>query len=308
MQIILMEEEHLETIIELDQMVFQREEPRSIQNLQGLMRGDEDGCYVLMDGQGMVGYSFSKTMGDEGYLGPLGIHPSIQGQGKGKKLIQHSLDYLQSHCKVVGLEVRPEAGNNLGLYHKLGFHSTYPSLILKVPEKLPCPEGKANIGVGVNQDVDNFKVELFQPALDDRKESVLEKIDNWARQELGGVSYLKDLNLASKGGGDILIALYNDEPVGFLTFYPSVFLHLWGVVKPHPHQDHILKEMLMLFRESHGPGEVLLEVNTRYHNLVDFLLKEDFRIEKSVVRMLLEDFEGEHLKKSQNMVMRAWHA
>lgn len=308
MQIILMEEEHLETIIELDQMAFQREEPRNLQNLQGLMRGDEEGCYVLMDGQEMVGYSFSKTMGDNGYLGPLGIHPSLQGQGHGKKLIQHSLDYLQRHCKVVGLEVRPEAGNNLGLYHKLGFHSTYPSLILKVPEKLSSPEKKADPEDGVNPDVDNLKVELFQHALDDRNESVLEKIDNWTRQELGGVSYLKDINLASGSGGDVLIALYNDEPVGFLTFYPGVFLHLWGAVKPHTSQDQILKEMLILFCENHGQGEVLLEVNTRYHVLVDFLLKEDFRIEKSVVRMLLEDFEGEHLKKSQNMVMRAWHA
>lgn len=308
MQITLMEEEHLETIIKLDQLAFQREEPRSLENLRGLMMGDEKGCFVLMDGQELFGYSFCKTMGEEGYLGPLGIHPSIQGQGHGKKLILNSLDYLQSHCRVVGLEVRPEAGNNLGLYHKLGFHSTYPSLILKVPEKLPCPEGKANIGVGVNQDLENLKVELFQPALDDRKESLMEKIDNWTRKEMEEVSYLKDLNLVIEGGGDILVALYNNEPVGFLTFYRSVFLHLWGAVKPHPIQDQILKEMLMLFRENHGPGEVLLEVNTRYHDLVDFLLGEDFRIEKSVVRMLLEDFAGEHLKKSQNMVMRAWHA
>ena len=308
MQIILMEEEHLETIIELDQMAFQREEPRSLQNLQGLREGDEEGCFVLMDGQELVGYSFSKTMGEEGYLGPLGIHPSLQGQGRGKKLIQRSLDYLQRHCKVVGLEVRPEAGNNIGLYHKLGFNSAYPSLILKVPEKLSGPEKKANLGDGVNQDDDNLRVELFQPTLDNRKETVLEKIDKWTRQELGGVSYLKDLNLASRCGGDILIALHKDEPVGFLTFYPSVFLHLWGAVKPHPRQDQILKEILRLFREIHGPGEVLLEVNTCYHDLVDFILGEDFRIEKSVVRMLLEDFEGEHLKKSQNMVMRAWHA
>ena len=308
MQITMMGEEHLETIIKLDQMAFQREEPRSLQNLQGLREGDEEGCFVLMDDQELVGYSFSKTMGDEGYLGPLGIHPSLQGQGHGKKLIQRSLDYLQRHCKVVGLEVRPEAGNNLGLYHKLGFHSTYSSLILKVPEKLSDPEKKANLKYGVNQDDDNLTAEFFQPPLNDGEETVLDKIDKWTRKELGGVSYHKDLNLASEGGGDVLIALYNDEPVGFLTFYPGVFLHLWGAVKPHPSQDQILKEMLILFCEIHGQGEVLLEVNTRYHVLVDFLLKEDFRIEKSVVRMLLEDFEGEHLKKSQNMVMKAWHA
>jgi len=273
----MMGEEHLETIIKLDQMAFQREEPRSLQNLQGLREGDEEGCFVLMDDQELVGYSFSKTMGEEGYLGPLGIHLSLQGQGHGKILIQRSLDYLQRHCKVVGLEVRPEAGNNLGLYHKLGFNSAYPSLILRVPEKLSDPEKKANLKYGVNQDDDNLTVELFQPPLNDGKETVLDKIDKWTRKELGGVSYLKDLNLASEGGGDVLIALHNDEPVGFLTFYPGVFLHLWGAVKLHPSQDQILKEMLMLFREIHGQGEVFLEVNARYHDLVDFLFKGRFQ-------------------------------
>lgn len=79
-------------------------------------------------------------------------------------------------------------------------------------------------------------------------------------------------------------------------------------MKPRPCQKDVLKLSLNTFREAHGPGNVLLEVNSRYYELVDFLLEEDFRIQKSVNRMLLTDYEGQHLNKSPNFVMRAWHA
>lgn len=81
-----------------------------------------------------------------------------------------------------------------------------------------------------------------------------------------------------------------------------------GAVKPHIHQNQIIIEMIRLFRAVHGSGEISMAVNSRYQYLVDLLLKHNFKIEKSVVRMLMEDFEGEHLKKSSNMIIRAWHA
>jgi hypothetical protein len=62
------------------------------------------------------------------------------------------------------------------------------------------------------------------------------------------------------------------------------------------------------FMGIHGSEEIFLEVNTRYHKLVDYLLENKFRIKKSVNRMLLTAFEGRHLEKSSHFVMRAWHA
>ena len=45
---------------------------------------DPEGCFVLKDESKIVGFNYSKTMGNEGYLGPLGILPSYQNKGLGK--------------------------------------------------------------------------------------------------------------------------------------------------------------------------------------------------------------------------------
>ena len=108
-------------------------------------------------------------------------------------------------------------------------------------------------------------------------------------------------------GGEIINPLQKKEPLGVLASYTGVFFHLWGVIGPSPYQKDVLGLALKNFRETHVPGEILLEVNSRYIT-VDFLLENNFQIQKSVNRMLLTDFEGQHLKESSHFVMRAWHA
>jgi hypothetical protein len=305
-----MKDDHLEEILKIDQNAFQRDEPRTLLNLKGLREGDPEGCFVLMNGTNLVGYSFNKTMGEEGYLGPVGILTSFHGLGWGQKLIQHSLDYLKSRCNVIGLEVRPEAGNNLGLYHKLGFYSAFPSLIMEVPLKFEIQQKAFEIDNTAENgcERDRYDLELYSHMPEDRRKRFLDEIDIWTRHDLKGVSYRKDLELINAGGGDIIIISQNNQPLGFLASYSIVFLHLWGAIKPGTKEQDILKESLQLFREINPQGEVLIEVNTRYHNLVDILINEGFKIRKSVNRMILKGFEGEYLNKSCDFVMRAWHA
>ena len=306
MLIELMNDAHLEKILEVDQTAFEREEPRTVSNLKGLLEGDPEGCFVLMDGEDLVGYSFNKTMGQTGYLGPVGIQPSHQGQGWGQKLIQRSLDYLKSHCKVIGLEVRPDLGNNIGLYHKMGFHSSFPSLILEVPGNFH------NQQTQFGEDDDkirkhSYEIELYSEIQEHRKKLLLDKIELWTQKYLK-VSFRNDFELINSGGGDIIIISHQDEPLGFFAFYSMVFLHLWGAIKPNTCQKDVLGKGLHFFREINPKNEVLLEVNTCYQDLADYLLNEGFIIRKSVNRMLLKGFEGDYFKKSPNFVMRAWHA
>lgn len=305
-----MKDSHLEKILEIDQDAFQRDEPRTLRNLEGLRQGDPEGCFVLMDGKDLLGYSFNKTMGEEGYMGPVGIQPSLHGQGWGQKLIQCSLDYLRKRCKVIGLEVRPEAGNNLGLYYKLGFHSSFPSLILEVPEKFQIQHETSESDDGDENRCEKniYTTELFSQMPENWRKKFLDEIESWTRYDLKGISYKKDLELINAGDGDIIIISKNDKPMGFLASYSIVFLHLWGAIKPTACQQNILREALHFFREINPQDEVLLEVNTRYHDLVDLLMDEGFKIRKSVNRMLLKGFEGDYLKKSHDFVMRAWHA
>lgn len=309
MKIELMNDSHLEKILKIDQDAFQRDEPRTVSNLKGLREGDPEGCFVLMDGNDLVGYSFNKTMGEEGYLGPVGIQPSLHGRGWGQKVIQCSLDYLKSRCNVIGLEVRPELGSNIGLYHKMGFHSAFPSLILEVPENFKIQKETSE----ENEDEKrcrtwDYNLDIYSEMPENRREKLLDKIELWTLHDLKGISYRKDLELILAGGGEIIIISQDTEPMGFLAYYSIVFLHLWGAMKPTAYQKDFLRKGLHFFRNKNPQGEVLLEVNTRYQDLVNILLDEGLIIRKSVNRMLLNGFEGEYLEKSPDFVMRAWHA
>lgn len=313
MKIELMNEKHLEKIIEIDFMVFEREGPRTVSNLKGLRKGDPEGCFVLLEDDVLVGYSFAKTMGQEGFLGPLGLQPSLHGRGWGKKLIDHSLDYLKSRCKVIGLEVRPDIGNNIGLYHKLGFSSSFPSLILEVPEKFQNHKETSQLNADdkelINRyDLRNYDLRIYSKMSSDEKKLVLNSIELWTQHDLGGLTFKKDLELINDGEGDIIIISQNNEPVGFFAYYPVVFLHLWGAFKPIAYQKDVLKAALRFFRKINPQGEVFIGLNARYHDQLDLLIDEGCKIVKSVNRMLLEGFKGEHLKISPDFVMRVWHA
>ena len=80
-----MNDSHLEKILRIDQDAFQRDEPRTVSNLKGLREGDPEGCFVLMDGNDLVGYSFNKTMGEEGYLGLWAFNHHFMGWGGVRK-------------------------------------------------------------------------------------------------------------------------------------------------------------------------------------------------------------------------------
>lgn len=71
MQIKRMTAGHVKKLVEVDQIAFRREEARSQENLDALRLSDPEGCFVLLDGNSVVGYSYCKTMGSEGYLGQL---------------------------------------------------------------------------------------------------------------------------------------------------------------------------------------------------------------------------------------------
>jgi GNAT superfamily N-acetyltransferase len=284
----------LYNVISIDHEIFNRLSPRSAVNLKGLYITDPQGCFALWDNDKLVGYSFCRTMGSEGYLGPVGILPRYQKKGYGKKLISATLKYLKLKCSVIGLETQPEAGANLGLYHKMGFKTGFPSLILQLPDSI--------ISGKLCQIESISKMDISQ------QHFYLDTIDNWTRENLEGISYKRDLSITNKSGGIVLVAQKSGEPYGFLASFKSFFPHIWGVVETHRYQDEILISLLSNFRKSHGPGAVLLEVNTRYQKLVEILLKNDFKIKKSVNRMLLTGYEGKHMETSQDLIFRSWHA
>lgn len=276
---------HAKKLVEVDQIAFRREEARSQENLEALWLSDPEGCFVLLDGDSVVGYSYCKTMGSEGYLGPVGLLPEFQDSGYGKNLITRSLDYLKLHCIVIGLEVYPELGDNLGIYYKMGFTSGFPSILFRFPGELSVQR--------------KFQIKsLFEVSKRNQTE-ILQKIDSWTRNSFDGVSYLKDLRGTLDLNGLILVAFNDNEPIGFLAYKKTLLPYLWGITKPGKAQKKIIRELMAIFMQLNPACDVIVQVNSRYTNFIDLLFEMNFNVHRSVNRMLLRGYEGNHFNKSK---------
>jgi GNAT superfamily N-acetyltransferase len=289
---------------QVDHPAFDRHEPRSIENLQALRLSDPEGCFVIADGDELVGYSYSKVLGIEGYLGPLGLLPEYREAGYGKFLISESLQYLKSHCKVIGLEVLPEYGQNIGLYHRMGFVSGFPSLLFEFPEVTESSGGRDLSEV--TESSGNFQISTFPELLKMEQDIVINKIDAWTRKYFNGLSFKKDLEITRSLNGRIMVSFKGSEPVGFLAYSKTFLPYLWGAVKVHEAQNDIMMDILTYFARLNAVKSVVVQVNSHNADLVDLLIKMDFKVYRSINRMVLKGYEGNYLEKSRGMLMRGW--
>lgn len=288
-----MDDADLDSISRIDFRAFGHEKSRSIENLKALKLSDPEGCFVLEDKNVIIGYSFSKTMGSEGYLGPIGITPEYQNSGYGKTLILKNIEYLKSKCNIIGLEVLPELGENIGLYHKMGFISGFPSLRFEFPSKIKK----------INLNYDYLDLSKVSRSIQIK---IIDKIDLLTKKYFNGVSYKKDIIDTLKFKGVVLVAFENEEPLGFIAYSKTLLPHLWGCIKPHNDQKYVLKEIIAEFSKINNDNNIIIEVNARYDVLIKQLTKMDFKVSRSVNRMFLKDYEGDYLKKSKKFSFRCW--
>jgi GNAT superfamily N-acetyltransferase len=295
-----MEEEDLEEIIRIDETTFKRQEPRSIKNLSALRMSDPEGCFVLKDENKIVGYNYSKTMGKEGYLGPLGIIQGYQNKGLGKALITKSIDYLIKNCNVIGLEVLPENGNVIGLYQRVGFTSGFPSYLFQSSEEFKVKKLNSSELYFTNAS------ELARSEYD----TILNGIDKWTNSSYNRLSFRNDLHATSELNGDVLVVFLEDKPAGFLAYSENLIPTLWGAVDSNINdyklQKKIMELLLFQFNDLNGFENVIIQVNSRYNTLVDILFDMGFKLRRSINRMYYNGFEGDGFKKSNQLLMRPW--
>ena len=67
-----------------------------------------------------------------------------------------------------------------------------------------------------------------------------------------------------------------------------------------------MKGLITYFNEVNGFKDVILQMNSRHRVMVDIIIEMGFKFRRSVNRMYLTDFEGDHLKKSDELIMRSW--
>jgi ribosomal-protein-alanine N-acetyltransferase len=79
-------------------------------------------CWVVMEGQAIVGFGLLSITAGEAHVLNFVIKPSHQGQGLGKKLMQHLLDVAcQLKAETIYLEVRPSNLRAIQLYYQFNF-------------------------------------------------------------------------------------------------------------------------------------------------------------------------------------------
>jgi GNAT superfamily N-acetyltransferase len=295
-----MEEEDLEEIIKIDETTFERPEPRSIKNLSALRMSDPEGCFVLKDESKIVGYNYSKTMGNKGYLGPLGIIQSYQKKGLGKALITKSIDYLIKNCSVIGLEVLPENGNVIGFYQRMGFTSGFPSYLFQISEEFKLKKINSS----------KLHITNAHKLASSKYETILNGIDKWTNNSYNGLSFRNDLDDTLRLNGDILVAFHEDKPAGFLAYSQNLIPTLWGAVdsdiNDYKLQKEIIELLILHFNDLNGFEDVIVQINSRYNALVDILFEMGFKLRRSINRMYYNGFEGDGFKKSNQLLMRPW--
>jgi len=80
-------------------------------------------CWVLLDGDRIVGHGILAAWAGEGHLLNVCVTRDRQGAGLGRTLVQHMLERATARgAEMVFLEVRPSNRVAIALYHSLGFN------------------------------------------------------------------------------------------------------------------------------------------------------------------------------------------
>ena len=104
------------------------------------MKLEPNGCFVLFHGQERSGVATCISFGKVGWFGNLVVKETLRGEGAGKLLVKHALDYLKSEgVETVGLYAYPHL---LEFYGSLGFKSDINFLVLKGNGEVPSAAQK----------------------------------------------------------------------------------------------------------------------------------------------------------------------
>jgi len=110
-------------------------------NPEGVRASMEKGKFLLAeDSTGLAGCVYLELLGDRGYLGLLGVDPTRQGMGLGRKLMDAAENHFREKaCIAVDLRVISPRTPLLDFYRHLGYTETgtapFPP---EIQTKVPC--------------------------------------------------------------------------------------------------------------------------------------------------------------------------
>ena len=134
----------IDTLARLINAAFRVEQPfieGDRTNPNGVRAYMEKGKFLLAeDATGLAGCVYVELRGDRGYLGLLGVDPSRQGTGLGRKLMDAAENFFRrAGCVAVDLRVVSARTLLPSFYRHLGYLETGTAPFAPdVPAKVPC--------------------------------------------------------------------------------------------------------------------------------------------------------------------------
>ena len=101
----------------------------------------EKGKFLVAEGSpGLAGCVYVELRGERGYIGLLGVEPSRQGTGLGRKLMEAAENYFRAaHCRAIDLRIISPRRPLPAFYAHLGYTETGTAPFAPdVPVKVPC--------------------------------------------------------------------------------------------------------------------------------------------------------------------------
>jgi ribosomal protein S18 acetylase RimI-like enzyme len=120
-----------------------RWQPFNPERLRLYLGREPDGVRVGIWQDRLVTVCVCRRYGSLGWFHSLAVHPDVQGRGFGTQVVHDAETYLTSRgVHSIGLMTWPDAVNNIGFYHKLGFRAVGLSLYVYRPTWGPVVPGR----------------------------------------------------------------------------------------------------------------------------------------------------------------------
>ncbi len=250
---------------------------------------------------GPIGFCLACRWGTTAWLGPIAVLPPAQGTGIGRAMVEASITALKdAGVTTLGLETMPRSYRNLQFYSQLGMRFEQMTLDMSHFYKNGLSdEGAPESGPGL-------ELESVAGTAGAERESALQSITAISGEVSEGLDYRNDVELAERHRlGEAVLAFLDGRPVGFAIIHTEPYakeethgtarVNTLLLVPPsgsEGHLDRLLESMIIGIERrfvTDGYDAMIFRIPVRYHSARDILLRRDFMINHSDVRMSCRD-------------------
>lgn len=238
-----------------------------------------DGALVWEDKHGSIAaFNMVHQSGTEGWMGPLAVHPVLQGAGAGKRIVEEGMQFLRlAGASVIGLETMPRTMENIGFYSRLGFVPGHLTITLTF-EAVSTPG----------------KYAMLPPGPSTRYDEALESCRVLSDSLLSGCDFTREIHLTERMslGGTIVLGNPRDLR-GFALWHTAPLvegrtrdeLRVLKLVLQHQNELPGMIEALRIQARKAGTRRVAIRMQGGYSHAYRMLIELGARVRWTDLRM-----------------------